>query len=67
MLYPAENLVEGCGMNGIVFSCKVTPSAITQTKRRIGRKISGSWGEGMVREVGRVPVWRAGLRAARAV
>jgi len=60
-------LIEGRGTNEIAFSCQVSAPAVTQAKRRIGRKISGSWGEGMVREVGRVPVWRAGLRAARAV
>ena len=61
-----QALVEGRGTNEIAFGCQVSAPAVTQAKRRIGQKISGSWGEGMVREVGRVPTWRAGLRAARA-
>jgi DNA-binding CsgD family transcriptional regulator len=62
-----QALVEGRGTNEIAFGCQVSAPAVTQAKRRIGQKISGSWGEGMVREVGRVPAWRAGRRAARAV
>ena len=62
-----QALVEGRGTNEIAFGCQVSAPAVTQAKRRIGLKISGSWGEGMVREVGRVPAWRAGLRAARAM
>jgi DNA-directed RNA polymerase specialized sigma24 family protein len=62
-----QALVEGHGTNEIAGSCQVSAPAVTQAKRRIGQKISGSWGEGMVREVGRVPAWRAGLRAARAM
>jgi DNA-binding CsgD family transcriptional regulator len=61
-----QALVEGRGTSEIAITNGVSAPAVTQAKRRIGRKISGSWGEGMVREVGRVPAWRAGLRAARA-
>ena len=46
-------LIEGHGTNEIAFGCQVSALAVTQAKRRIGRKISGSWGEGMVRKVGR--------------
>jgi DNA-directed RNA polymerase specialized sigma24 family protein len=60
-----QALVEGRGTSEIAVTTGVSAPAVTQAKRRIGRKISGSWGEGMVREVGRVPAWRAGLRAAR--
>ena len=59
-------LIEGRGTVDIAVTTGVSAPAVTQAKRRIGRKISGSWGEGMVREVGRVPAWRAGLRAAQA-
>ncbi|MCX7008395.1 MAG: LuxR C-terminal-related transcriptional regulator [Kiritimatiellaeota bacterium] len=62
-----QALVEGRGTNEIAFGCQVSAPAITQAKRRIGQKISASWGDGMMREVGRVPTWRAGLRAARAM
>ena len=62
-----QALTEGRGTVEISLTCRVTPSAITQTKRQIGRKISSSWGCSAVREVGRVPVWGAGLRAARSV
>ena len=61
-----QALVEGRGTSEIAITNGVSAPAVTQAKRRIGQKISGSWGEGMVREVGRVPAWRAGLRAARA-
>ena len=60
-------LTEGRGTNEIALSCQVSTPAITQAKRRIGRKLQDRWGERAVREVGRVPAWRAGLRAARAV
>ena len=60
-----QALTEGRGTVEISLKCRVTPSAITQTKRQIGRKISSSWGCSAVREVGRVPMWRAGLRATR--
>ena len=62
-----QALVEGRGTNEIAFGCQVSAPAVTQAKRRIGQKISGSWGYSAVREVGRVPAWRARLRAARAV
>ncbi len=60
-----QALVAGFGTVEIALRCRVSAPAVTQAKRRIGRKISGSWGAGMVREVGRVPAWRAGLRATR--
>ena len=62
-----QALVEGRGTGEIAISCQVSAPAITQTKRRIGQKISARWGDRAIREVGRVPTWRAGLRAARAV
>ena len=60
-------LTEGRGTNEIAAANAVSAPAVTQAKRRIGRKISARWGDSVVREVGRVPAWRAGLRAARAV
>jgi hypothetical protein len=52
--------------NSIANGAESTPT-VTQAKRRIGRQISGSWSEGMVREAGRAPKWRAGLRMALAM
>jgi hypothetical protein len=49
-----QALTEGRGTNEIAITNGVSAPAVTQAKRRIGRKINGSWGEGMVREVGRV-------------
>jgi len=46
-----QALVEGRGTSEIAFSCQVSAPAVTQAKRRIGRKINGSGGEGMVRDV----------------
>lgn len=60
-------LTEGRGTNEIAMTCQVSAPAITQAKRRIGRKLQDRWGDRAVREVGRVPAWRAGLRSARAV
>ena len=60
-------LTEGRGTNEIAATCQGSAPAITQAKRRIGRKLQDRWGERAVREVGRVPAWRAGLWAARAV
>jgi len=62
-----QALVEGRGTGEIAVATGVSAPAITQAKRRIGQKITARWGERAVREVGRVPAWRAGLRAARAV
>ena len=62
-----QALVEGRGTGEIAITTGVSALAITQAKRRIGQKISAIWGDRAIREVGRVPTWRAGLRAARAV
>ena len=57
-----QRTAEGFGPNEIADELQVSPPRVVQLKRRIGKRIRGAWGDNILADVTREPLWRRTVR-----